>query len=86
MRKRMVGEVVRILNLMASTPNRREAPIDGDIEGNFSYWFDGGAVRYETGPTLFQLMDGTKIWQDVSLQLSLRIIFQEGINIRIKEE
>jgi hypothetical protein len=79
-------EVARILNLIASMPNRRERPIEGDIGGDFCYWFDGGAVKYETGPTLFQLTDGIKIWQDVSLQLSLTIIFQDGRQIKIKQE
>jgi hypothetical protein len=48
---RRVGEraVADILRCIAETPNRRERPDPGDLEGSFDFWFDGGAGKFETG-------------------------------------
>jgi hypothetical protein len=70
--------VARILLLIASVPNRRERPIEGDLPGAFDFWFDGGAARLITGWTEYELADGTRATVGVTPGLSVVIKFQNG--------
>lgn len=79
------ADVVRVLRLVAETPNRRKKPTVGDIAGQFDYWFDGGACRYVTGVTYFELNDGTRCSSAVSPQLSFTIRFPDGREVSIHQ-
>ena len=54
--------VARVLNLIVRPPNKRTSPEPGDLEGNYDYWFDGGACRFDTGSTRYDFSDGTVAW------------------------
>jgi hypothetical protein len=54
----------KVAGILATIPNpahRRSSPIPGDLKGRYSYWFDGGACREDTGVTTYDLRDGTRI-------------------------
>jgi hypothetical protein len=55
-------EVARIIGLIAALPNLRDSPEEGDIVGDYHAWFDGGAVRYDTGSKTYSFVDGTTAW------------------------
>ena len=55
-------EIARILDGVANPPGLRERPIEGDIVGSFHAWFDGGAMRIDTGTRAFHFADGTKVF------------------------
>ena len=77
------ADVARVLGLIASAPSRRESPGAGDVLGRFDFWFDGGACRYDTGVTYFELKDGTRCFSSVSRRLSLTIRFPDGDEVSI---
>ena len=51
--------LAQILLLIADPPNRRSAPAYGDLEGEFDFWFDGGACKGHTGTKHYSFSDGT---------------------------
>ena len=59
---RRVGEdrVAYVLQLIANKPRRRERAAEGDLAGDFDYWFDGGACKQHTGSEHYLLADGTR--------------------------
>lgn len=87
-RVRMVSVemVVRVLDLIATQPNRRKRPRKGDVSGDFSVWFDGGAVRHVTGFSEFVFSDGTQAWIHVRPFLSIRIELPNGEHVVIQQE
>lgn len=54
-----------ILDLMRLEPNRRIQLRDGDLEGDFDYWFDHGAVLIQTGSVRYYFNDGTTAMRSV---------------------
>lgn len=72
-------ELARILELIAQQANRRDRAIPGDVEGQFDYWFDGGACRVQTGSVEFEFLDGTAARLGVPVpSLSLSVRFPDG--------
>lgn len=57
-----LGAVARVLWAISSTPGRRSERVEGDLEGDHDYWFDGGALDYDTDFNRFTLADGTEAW------------------------
>ena len=55
-------EVARVVSIIANPPNLRDSPEEGDITGDYHAWFDGGAVRYDTGSKTYSFADGTTAW------------------------
>lgn len=81
------AEVARILGTIAAPPNLRSHPIPGDLSGRFDKWFDGGAVRIDTGVCTYQFADGTKVWVGAPLPwLSVTISFPDGRQVRIEQQ
>ncbi len=79
--------VAEILNLIAAPPNLREKPNPGDIEGDFDFWFDGGAAMVETGCVHYRFENGARA--DVAAPipaLSVTIVFPDGSRVRLKQE
>ncbi len=58
-------DIVPILRLMVERPNERRTPKPGDLEGKYSRWFDGGAMKGgHTGTGLrFAFLDGSRAWR-----------------------
>lgn len=81
-----ISDVARILSIIDDPPNPREKPLSGDLEGRFSQWFDGGAVRNDTGVNYYQFLDGTEAFLGIRRRLSLLICFPNGVRIRIYDE
>ena len=54
------SQVAEVLQLIATTPNKRKKPVAGDLPGEFDFWFDGGAGRLITGWNEYDLADGTR--------------------------
>jgi hypothetical protein len=74
--------VARVLQLIGTVPNRRNAPQAADLEGDYDFGFDGGAGRIVTGYTEFFLLDGTRAIVGCTLGLSLDIRFCDGRMVR----
>ena len=79
------SSIAKVLILMADPPNVRSKPIDGDLEGDFHMWFDGGAVRQDTGVSTYHFADGTRATTGTSLLFSVGIAFTDGREISIAE-
>lgn len=79
-------QVARILQLIATVPNRREVRQPGDLEGVYDFWFDGGAIELITGTTRFVFQDGTVAEIDVVPTLSLHIDFPNGHVVKVHQQ
>jgi len=81
------GAVARVLDVLSTTPNRRDTPRTGDKQGNFDFWFDGGACRVQTGRLEFEFLDGTAVHVGAPIPvLSLTIRFPDGRQVRVQQE
>ena len=79
--------VERILELMSTQPNARPIPKPGDIEGNFDTWFDGGAVKHDTGITTYRFADGSvATTSEMTFVWHVAIGLPDGRRIRVSEE
>lgn len=79
-------QVARILQLIATVPNRREVEQPGDLEGDYDFWFDGGAIELITGTTRFVFQDGTIAEVAVVPTLSLNINFRDGHVVKVQQQ
>jgi hypothetical protein len=70
--------VVRILTLISDPPNPRSTAGDGDIEGDFDVWFDGGAVKHDTGISTWRFTDGAEAVTGTSLGWRVSIELADG--------
>lgn len=80
------SQVARILQLIATTPNRRDRPTPGDLQGKFDFWFDGGAGQIITGWNEYDLTDGTRVVVGTSPLLSVTIQFPNGCRVAIRQD
>lgn len=78
-------EVVNVLNVIAEPPNRRARPQDGDLEGDYDEWFDGGAIRHVTGYDVYEFQGGVRVTWDVRPHLSITIELVNGSRISVKQ-
>ena len=81
-----IAEIARVLGMLASPPNRRETPKDGDAEGEYDFWFDGGACRMITGWTEYHFTDGTRAGMPVIPHLRVEILFSDGRKVSLEQE
>ena len=73
------GAVAQVLQLISTIPNKREVRQVGDLEGDYDYWFDGGACKVYTGSMEFVFHDDTIARVAAPIpSLSLHIRFREG--------
>lgn len=72
-------DVADVLAVVADPPNLRGGPRPYDLVGDYDEWFDGGAVKHETGYSEYTLDDGTIVTVEVSERLSVIIRFGERI-------
>ena len=78
------SRVESILAAIAAPPNRRERPVDGDVEGEFDFWFDGGACSYVTGSTHYEFADGATASIPVVPDAQVRITLPDGETFHVK--
>jgi hypothetical protein len=55
----VIAKLGKLLTLMSAHKNYRDKPLAHDLDGDFDQWFDGGAVKYDTGISKWTLADGT---------------------------
>ncbi len=79
-------KVAQVLNLIATKPNLRNRPLEGDLQGDFEQWFDGGAMRGDTGVNFYSFVDGTTASTGVTNWLCVSITFNDGTEISVMEE
>lgn len=83
-------QIIRVLGLILNQPNRREMPLSNDIDGSYSFWFDGGAGLMNTGGgTHYYFADGTTAHQPYAYEPnypSISIKFADGVKVRISYE
>jgi hypothetical protein len=80
-------EVADILHRIATTPNRRNEPITGDVQGRFDFWFDGGAGKIETGYVEYQFANGARAVVGSPVPaLSVTITLANGSRVRVQQE
>ena len=81
-----VAEVAEVLAVIADPPNRREQPIDGDLEGRFDFWFDGGACEIVTGHTDYLFLNGMKVKLPCARGLAIEIAFPDGRVVLVRQQ
>jgi hypothetical protein len=81
----LAAEVGKVLSLMSTQPGQRNTPADGDLEGAFDVWFDGGAVKHDTGVSQFRFVDGVAAVTGTSLQFSVVLRLPDGRIVEIRE-
>lgn len=87
MSEKNVMEVIgEILCKIGDRSNRRSKPRNGDLEGDYDAWFDGGAVKYITGSTEYYFQDGSKAMVGVLPYLSVYIELADGSKITVSED
>ena len=72
--------VAEMLFTIASPPNRRDDDEEGDLDGEWDFWFDGGAGRMETGITRYRFADGAEVLSggEVPWRLDVSMRFPDG--------
>jgi hypothetical protein len=81
------GTVAKILQCIATHPNKRDTPTAGDIAGPFDFWFDGGAATIQTGVIEYKFADGARATLAAPIPaLSVTIEFPNGSRVRIQQE
>jgi hypothetical protein len=83
----LTSDVARILSLVASRPNRRDTRRQDDLQGQYDFWFDGGACRVVTGGTIYDFADGTKVvvGGPEPSRYSLMITFADGYRVEARQ-
>ena len=81
----VMAEVARILTLMAAPPNPRQRPLEKDLKGNFDVWFDGGAVKHDTGISTYAFANGSSATTGTSLRFAIGITLPKGRRISVTE-
>jgi hypothetical protein len=79
-------DLLHILILIERMPNAREQPLPDDLEGNYDYWFDGGAMRVVTGYNVFDFKDGSRATMHEIPFFDIGIEFSNGARIRIRQQ
>lgn len=79
------GLVAKILYCISDPPNIRRTPNGTDTEGQFDFWFDGGAARMITGHTEYEFRDGTRASVLVTPMLSVKIDFPNGSSVGVQQ-
>jgi hypothetical protein len=82
----LASEVGRVLTLMSAQPGQRSTPVEGDLEGEFDVWFDGGAVKHDTGVSVFRFLDGAAALTGTSLGFSVVIRLTDGQFVEIRQK
>jgi len=65
--------VADVLQRVGAASPERDARLPTDLEGDFDFWFDGGAGRSQTGSVELQFADGTRAVVGVPLR-SLHVV------------
>ena len=79
--------VARILQSIATAPNRREKPTSVDEPGAFDFWFDGGAATIRTGSIGYKFTDGTRATLAAPIPaLSVTIEFPNGCLVTVQQK
>jgi hypothetical protein len=79
-------EVVKVLTLISDPPNPRPRPQAGDLQGRFDVWFDGGAVKHDTGISAYRFVDGAMAVTGTSLRFSVVIRLPNRTFVRVQED
>lgn len=58
----------------------------GDVDGDFDFWFDGGACRQITGWNEYVFHDGTVAEDLVTPGLIIVIRFPDGRRVSLRQE
>lgn len=83
-------QIIRVLGLILNQPNRREQRLESDLDGYYSFWFDGGAALMNTGGgTHYDFADGTKAHQPYSWEPgypNISIVLADGTKVKVNYE
>ena len=77
-----IGEILQRIGRQA---NLRSKPLDGDLEGDYDAWFDGGAVKHVTGVSEYVLDDGSRASVAVTPSLSVEIHLADGTGVSVRQ-
>jgi hypothetical protein len=78
-------QLAHVLALIGDPPNRRRIPRPGNLEGDFTAWFDGGAIREVAGYTDYHLSDGTVASVGVLPWLEVNLEFAGGERASVRQ-
>jgi hypothetical protein len=74
-----------ILSSIADPPRLRRQPREGDLQGRFDEWFDGGATKIITGWKEYHFANGTVAVVPVSATLQADIRLPNGHFVKVSE-
>ena len=80
-----LAAVARVLALMDEPPSVRQAPRENDLPGDFTFWFDGGAAKVDTGITRYTFTDGTVASTVVTPLVNAHLRFPSGREVTVSE-
>jgi hypothetical protein len=84
-RRELMEAVARIFRLMSTQPNARSTPRTQDLQGHFDLWFDGGAVKHDTGISSWRFDDGATATTITSLHWFVDITLASSRTIHVAE-
>lgn len=75
------------LATIASPPRERNERYNGDVDGAFDRWFDGGAIKIVTGWNEYHFADGTlAIVATSSMLLHIEMRLPNGSYLTVAEQ
>jgi len=81
--ERVMAQVGKMLTLMSAPPRYRTSSIEGDLRGDYDGWFDGGAVKIDTGVTTYTFEDGARARTGSWLATSMDITLADGSAVTV---
>lgn len=82
----VAASVARMLTLMSDPPNERSHPAPGDLAGDFSRWFDGGAVRHDTGISSYRFEGDAAATTGTNPGFSTVLRLSDGRLVEVREK
>jgi hypothetical protein len=80
------SRVAAVLASIAAPPRKRGKPQPGDIDGDFDFWFDGGACKFHTGSAHYHFTDGAAaVVACPASWLWVQITFGDGERVEIHQ-
>ena len=81
-----LGAIAEILDAIAHPGNPRKIPGKHDLQGDFTGWFDGGAIRVVTGETFYHFADGAIASIPTTPSLLIGIELADGKRFTLRQE
>ena len=78
-------QVIDLLSEIDAPPGLRSQCREGDLQGAFDQWFDGGAIKIVTGWNEYHFANGAMAVVSGSLALNVTIRLPSGVFVTLNE-